>query len=193
MRSLSAFLRFALCLVSLAPLSCAASKPEPPAVETSVSLEGEVTLAGSRPLEERIVLADAGGGFCTLRSMKLEYELRSLAGHRVRVTGRLMGRVSRDPEFLVETYSLLPVNGRKPVIGSLESRDGGIFLVEPAPGGTYRLDGPLAVAVRNFIGCRVWISGPIAPAGEKGGEPATLTVESYGVLAQAAGTTPPAP
>jgi hypothetical protein len=189
MPSLSAFVRRFLCLTFLALLSCASSKPGPPAREIPVTLEGEATLAGSGPLDDRIVLADAGGSFCTLRSATLEYELRSLAGHRVRVTGRLMGKTSGIPEFLVESYSLAPMNGHQPIIGVLESRSGKVVLVEPSSGGAYVLDGSLATVLCNFIGYKVWIIGPEVPAAEKGGEAAGLTIEGYGVLVPAAGST----
>ena len=189
MRSLSVFVRRFFALTFRALLSCASSRPGPPANETSVTLEGEVTLAGSGPLDDKIVLADAGGSFCTLRSATLEYELRSLAGHRARVTGRLMGKASGGPEFLVESYSLAPMNGRQPIIGVLESRDGEIDLVESGSGSAYILRGPLATVLRNFIGYKVWVSGPVMPAAGKGGETAGLTIESYGVLVPATGTT----
>ncbi len=186
MRSSSVFIRGLFGLTLLAMLSCASPKPGAPARETSVTLEGEVTLTGSGPLEERIVLADAGGSFCTLRSSKLEYELRSLAGHRVRVTGRLLGKTSGDPEFLVESYSLMPMNGRQPIIGTLRSPEGELVLVESGSKSAYRLGGPLTEALRSFVGFKVWISGSIIPAAEKSGG-AALTIEDYGVLIPVAG------
>jgi hypothetical protein len=189
MRSLSDFGDGLVGLVLLASLSCASQKPGPPAATAAVSLEGEVALIGSDPLDERIVLADLGGGFCALRSPSLEYELRNLTGLRVRVTGRLGGRSADGPELLVEKYSLAPVNGREPLIGVLRSSGGEVVLVEAGSGASYELAGPLADVLRGFVGCKVWASGPIDPAEQEGADHGTLKVESYGVLAPAGGAT----
>jgi len=143
------------------------------------------------------VLADAGGGFCELRSAVFEDEFRSLAGHRVRVTGRLAGKTAEGAEFLVESYELAPVNGFRPVIGIVQTREGALVLREMLSGREYRLEGRLAQALRPYIDYKVWVSGPgavdeggggraAADAGDLG-RAATLTVESYGVLVPSAG------
>jgi hypothetical protein len=158
-------------------------------MEPSVTLEGELTLAPAGPLDDTVVLADAGGTFCALRSPALEYELRSLAGHRARVTGRLMGRTANGPELLVERYSLAPTNGREPIIGVLESRGDGIVLVQSESGSAYAAGGPLEAALSHFAGYKVWISGPLLPAEQNPRRLPTVMVESYGVMVIATGIT----
>jgi hypothetical protein len=185
MRSSSAFTRCALSVALAASFSCAKPKPLP-VQEPLVTLEGEIRIAGAGSFDETIALADAGGSFCTLSGPKLEYELRNLAGQGVRVTGRLLGKTANGPEFFVESYEMTPVDGRRPAIGVVTSRNGELILMETRSGAIYRLDGPLAEALRAFPGCKVWVSGPTAPAGGGAGVVETLTVESYGVLMQAA-------
>ena len=151
--------------------------------EPLVTLQGVVVLASASPLEQTLTLTDAGGRVCTLTSPSLEYELRNLAGQGVRVTGKLLGATEGGPEFLVEGYEMMPVNGERPVIGVLTSSGGGLILTGTQPGAAYRLAGPLAEALRGYSGFKVWISGRSTPAGAGGGGEATLTVQSYGILA----------
>jgi hypothetical protein len=184
MRSSSAFARCALSVALVAFVFCAKPK-RLPVQELSVTLEGEVALAGADSPGDIIVLADAGGSFCTLSSPKLEYELRNLAGQGVRVTGRLLGKTSNGPEFFVESYEMTPVGGCSPVIGAVASQNGEMILTETRSGATYRLCGPLAEALRAFSGYKVWISGPAGCGGEAGAAGGTLTVASYGVLVPA--------
>jgi hypothetical protein len=164
----------------IASISCAKQKPAP-VREPLVTLEGEIRLAGADSLDQTIHLADAGGSFCTLSSPKLEYELRSLAGQGVRVMGRLLGRTPAGPELFVESYEIAHVDGRRPVIGAVVLRGGALILEDARSGAAYRLDGPLSEALRAFLGCKVWVSGPTT-AGNGTAGAATLTVESYGVL-----------
>jgi hypothetical protein len=189
------FVRSALSAAFLSLVICAscAPRPEPaPAPEPSVTLEGEVALAGENPLDRIVVLADAGGSVCALSSPRFEYELRSLAGQRVRVTGRIAGKTAAGPEFLVESYELAPVGGRAPVAGTLALRGDGLVLVESRSGAEYVVAGPLANALRAFSGFKVWIEGPTTPPEEKNGAGGTLTVESYGILAPPAAGMPAA-
>jgi len=181
MRSSFAFARCGLSLVFLSLVSCAQPKPFP-TPEPSVTLDGEVRLVGTSPLEQTIGLADAGGVFCTLSNPRLEYEFRNLVGHAVQATGRLLGKSANGPEFLVESYEMMPVDGFRPVIGAVTSRDGELFLVDARSGATYRLGGPLAEALRAFSGFKVWVSGPVASIGKGVGAGETITIRNYGVL-----------
>ncbi|HEY5134091.1 MAG TPA: hypothetical protein VII85_10445 [Candidatus Krumholzibacteriaceae bacterium] len=186
MRPSSASVRCALSVALLALVSCA--HPKVVSVqEPLVTLQGVVALASASPLETTIVLTDVGGRVCTLTSPSLEYELRSLAGQGVRVTGRLLGKTANGPEFLVEGYEMMPVKGERPVIGVLAPSGGGLILTGTRSGAAYRLAGPLAEALRGYSGFKVWISGRATPAGAGGGGETTLTVESYGILVPAAG------
>lgn len=191
----------ARCALSVAFLSlffCALCAPPPkpaPVQEPSVTLEGEVALAGEDPLERAVVLADAGGSVCALSSPRFEYELRNLAGHRVRVTGRIAGKAANGPEFMVESYELAPIEGRAPLIGTLVIRDADPVLVESRLGVEYALTGRLAEALRSFSGFKVWIDGPALPYVSKHGAGGTIAVESYGIIASPAASAqaPPAP
>jgi hypothetical protein len=192
MRSSSAFTRLALSAALILAVSCAKQKPQAPP-EPSVTLEGEVRLLGETPAGETLTLADAGGSICTLTSPRFEYELRSLEGQTVRVTGRPLGNTPNGPEFLVESYEMAAIDGRAPVIGTLAARGGGLVLTEGRTGSVYRLGGALAEALRGYAGYRVWISGPkVSVDGAEGGS-VVIQVESYGVLGPAAGSRPPAP
>ncbi|MCX5752098.1 MAG: hypothetical protein NTW97_00470 [Candidatus Krumholzibacteria bacterium] len=156
------------------------------APELSVTLEGDVALAGEDPLDRTVVLSDAGGSVCALSSPRFEYELRSLAGHRVRVTGRVTGKTASGPEFLVESYELAPVGGRAPSIGTLVLRGTGLVLVESRSGVEYALAGPLAGVLCAFPGFKVWVDGPVTPFEKKNGAGGTIAVEGYGILASPA-------
>lgn len=183
MRPSSASVRCALSVALLALVSCA--HPKVVSVqEPLVTLQGVVALASASPLETTIVLTDVGGRVCTLTSPSLEYELRSLAGQGVRVTGRLLGKTANGPEFLVEGYEMMPVKGYPPIIGTLESRGGHILLVQAGSGHQYTLGGPLAEVLWNYVGYKVWVSGPAisVPEPRVGGD-SGMTIESYGILA----------
>ena len=182
MRLSSVSTRCVLFVAVIASVSCARQESIP-VQEPLVTLEGEIRLAGADSLDQAIHLADAGGSFCTLSSPRLEYELRNLAGQGVRVTGRLLGKTASGPEFFVESYDVSPVDGRRPVIGFVVHRGGEMILEDARSGATYRLGGSLAEALRAFPGCKVWVSGPTAPAEKGSRDTAVLTVESYGVLA----------
>ena len=182
MRSLSAYSRRAF-VYSLVPLfvCCAPRRPPASAPEPLVTLEGEIALSGSA-LDRDIVLSDAGGAICRLAAGGSEHELRSLGGLGVRVTGRLAGRTSGLPEFLVDRYELLPIGGRPAVVGVLEARGGVLRLVDPLPGEACRLDGPLAAALVSFAGYKVWVAGEMRETQGGGARETLLVVESYGVL-----------
>jgi hypothetical protein len=178
--------RCALAAAILSLVFCALCAPPPkpaPAPEPSVTLEGDIALAGAGPLDRTLVLSDAGGSVCALSSPRFEYELRSLAGHRVRVMGRVTGKTAGGPDFLVESYEPAPAGGRAPVAGTLDLRGAGLVLVDSRSGVEYALAGPLADALRAFPGFKVWIDGPVTPLEKNGGAGGTIAVGSYVILA----------
>jgi hypothetical protein len=182
-----------LCALSVSILSLVLCAPPPKpaqAPEPSVTLEGDIALAGEDPLDQAVILSDAGGSVCTLASPRFEYELRNLAGHRVRVTGRVTGKTERGPEFLVESYELAPVDGRTPLIGTVAVRGAGLVLVESRSGVEYALAGRLVDAMRAFSGFKVWVDGPLTPSVKKEAPGGTIAVEGYGVLAAPADGNP---
>ncbi len=183
--------RCALCALMILSLSCAKAKPPqaaPPA--PSITLEGEVKLVGGPPAEGTLTLADAGGNICVLTSPRLEYELRSLDGQTVRVTGKLLGKTPEGPEFSVESYELAPVGGMVPVVGALEERDGALALTDAKTGSVYRLRGALAAALKDYAGYRVWVSGPKMSVDGVSGGGMAIDVQSYGILGPPARSTP---
>ncbi len=173
----AAFLSIVFCA------SCAPPRNIVPPPEPSVTLEGEIALAGADPLDRSVVLSDAGGSVCAISSPRFEYELRNLAGQRVRVTGRVVGKTENGPEFFVESYELAPAGGRAPLTGTIARRGEDLFLVEMRSGVEYALAGPLAEALREFAGFKVWIEGPVTPFEKKNGAGGTIAVEGYGIIA----------
>jgi hypothetical protein len=167
---------------------CAPSPPEPPAADPApdpaVTLEGDVMPAGSNPLDQTLILSDAGGSVCILLSSRYDFELRSLAGQRVRVTGRVTGQAEGVPEFHVESYEMAPVDGRAPLIGALVARGLALVLHESRSGTEYLLSGPLVEALRAHTECKVWIDGALTPAAGKEAAGGTIAVEGYGIIAR---------
>ena len=183
MRSSSGSARGALLGPFLFIAACSAQRiPPVPAIEPDVVLEGVIALAGSGAFDRDVVLYDEGGPICRLTGRSAELELRNLAGLGVRVTGRLAGRTSDIPEFLVDRWDLLPIDGREPVVGVIESRNGVAYLVGERNGYEYRLDGPLAGALEPFSRHKVWVAGEERLAGEGGARERTIAVGSYGIL-----------
>jgi RNase P/RNase MRP subunit p29 len=154
------------------------------APDLSITLEGDVALAGSSALDQTLVLSDDGGSVCILSSPRYELELRSLAGQRVRVTGRITGKAENVPEFLVDSYEMAPVNGRAPLIGALVARGTALVLHESRTGTEYLLSGLLVEALRAHTGSKVWVDGPLTPAGGKEAAGGTIAVEGYGIIAR---------
>lgn len=176
-----------LSLLVAAVLSCAPKEPPAAAPEPLASIEGMVSLAGDDPVDRELVLSDEGGTIAALRGGAIEIELRALAGMGVRVTGRLAPRAGREPEFLVEGYAMLPIDGATPIVGVIEDRAGVPRLVD-ARGASYLLEGPLARALVAFAGYKAWVAGKTSDAEAAGSPaidgttPARCTVESYGLL-----------
>ncbi len=156
----------------------------------SVTLEGEIKLVGDPEADGIVTLADAGGNICILSSPRFEYELRSLEGQNVRVTGKLLGKTPKGPEFMVESYELAPVNGMVPIVGTIGERDGALALTDATTGSVYLLRGTLAAALREYGGFRVWVSGPKVSVDGVSGGGVTIDVQSYGILGPAGGAVP---
>ncbi len=180
---LAAVIALGAALFSVALCAPARREAPEPAPAPSITLEGDVALAGSSPLDRTLVLSDAGGRVCVLSSPRYDFELRSLAGQRIRVTGRITGTTDGVPEFYVESYEMAPVNGRAPLVGALVARGTALILHESRTGTEYLLSGLLVEALRAFTGCKVWIDGPLSPAGGKDAAGGTIAVEGYGIIA----------
>ncbi len=163
-------------------MACSSKKVPAPILEPLIAIEGDIALSGTGPLDWDVILSDEGGGICALRGRQLDLELRNLAGLRVRVTGRLAGETRELPEFLDDRYELLPINGYDPVVGTLEAREGAVFIVDSAGGGGWRIDGPLAQALAHFAGYKVWVAGERRGGRAGAAESPSISVESYGIV-----------
>ena len=98
----------------------------------------------------------------------LELELRRLGGATVTVSG---GLAASPPNALtVSRYDIVTVDGARPMVGTLLSRDGGLAL---ASTDTVRL-ASVPAGLQGKAGAKVWIVGR-----RSGGE---LTVQSFGIL-----------
>ncbi len=182
MRLLSVLIKYGILVVLLLQLSCGPSirGVRPGRLRT---LKGDVTIAGDHPFDRQILLANGKGNFWTLRSRELEGELMNLAGLQVKVWGYYVGESSAEPEMVVEHYELLPIDGRKPIIGNIYFSGDRPILIAPATGEQYVLVGPLGDALKSFAGYKVWICGDREGGAGKGRF--QLDVKGYGVLGPA--------
>ncbi len=98
----------------------------------------------------------------------LEVELRRLGGATVTVAGGLAA--SPPNAFTVSRYDIVTVDGARPMVGTLLSRDGGLAL---ASTDTVRL-ASVPAGLQGKAGAKVWIVGRRNAA--------ELTVQSYGIL-----------
>jgi hypothetical protein len=96
----------------------------------------------------------------------LEPELRRLGGATVSVAGA----PSPPNAFAVSRYEIVLVDGVKPAVGTLMSRDGSVWL---AGTDTMKL-AAVPEALRGKVGAKVWI------VGRRTGT--DLTVQSYGII-----------
>ena len=154
--------------------STTSSAPSPtPAATPAVSpsetvLTGRVTVGGLAS-DQRTALQIEGGPTTTLTG-PLEPELRTLNSATVWVAG---GPVSGPPNasFAVSRYEIVAIDGAKPVVGVLTSRDGATWVAMERD--TVKLAATTA-ELRAKVGAKVWIVGR-----RTGSE---LTPQSFGVI-----------
>ena len=110
---------------------------------------------------------NAGGEEIRLHGSLVE-ELRRLSGLVVSVTGSMGSSAMQGLD--VASYDITSVQGRRPSVGTLVSRDGGLWL-----------DGDESVrllnvptALRSQLGAKVWVLGTTVEG--------SLRLESYGVI-----------
>jgi hypothetical protein len=127
---------------------------------------GQVVAGGTAP-DPVTSLRVEGRGPVTLVG-PLEPELRRLGGATVSVAG---GLAPSPPNALtVARYEIVLVDGARPVVGTILSRDGALWL---AGTDTVRLRS-VPAALEGKSGAKVWVVGR-----RTGSE---LTVQSYGLL-----------
>ncbi len=181
MRLLSALTRWAIISALLFVVSCA-SAPPAAEVESVYSLEGELAVIGEHPFDRRIVLADSAGKFWNLNNPELHGELVNLAGHRIRVTGTYEDAVDGSSGLHVDSYNLLPVEGKTPIVGILVDEGTRLILVEGNTRERYLITGPLSGALLHFQGFKVWAYGDEKRGLESAGNARILVVQGYGIL-----------
>lgn len=99
----------------------------------------------------------------------LEPELRRLGGATVTVAGA-PAPGTPNAAFTVSRYEIVAVDGTRPAVGTLVTRDGALWL---ASTDTARLTS-VPAALRAKAGAKVWIVGRRTGA--------ELAVQSYGIL-----------
>ena len=133
---------------------------------------GTVRRVGNEP-RDALVLEQASGSTLTLDGPGAAL-LRAVEGLEVMVAGRLTNeRITRaSPRPIggleVDHFTVRAADGRQAHDGILVTRDGSWFL-RMAKGGEQRIGAPPA-ALREHVGARVWIAGPL------GGPPQTFGV-----------------
>ena len=95
------------------------------------------------------------GGKPTTLVGPLEAELRRLGGATVWVAGA-PGAGTPNASFMVSRYEIVSIDGAKPMVGSLITRDGATWLA--AERDTVKLVSPPA-ELRDKVGAKVWIVG----------------------------------
>jgi hypothetical protein len=110
------------------------------------------------------------GGRPTTLTGPLELELRRLNSATVWVAGA-PGAAAPNATFAVSRYEIVSIDGAKPIVGTLASRDGAIWIV--AGSDTVKL-APTTPEMRAKVGAKVWIVGRRAGA--------EMTPQSFGVI-----------
>jgi hypothetical protein len=142
--------------------------PTPSATPSETVLTGRV-VAGGLAADQKTMLQVEGGGPTTLTG-PLEPELRRLSSATVWVAGA-PGAAAPNATFAVSRYEIVSIDGAKPIVGTLASRDGAIWIV--AGGDTVKL-APTTPEMRAKVGAKVWIVGRRAGA--------EMTPQSFGVI-----------
>jgi hypothetical protein len=140
-----------------------------PAQPADVSAEGIIYVAGSDPGVILTLRPDSGAAL-ELRG-DLAGELRRLSGARVEVRG---APTHGGPwaGITVETYRVLAVEGRRPLVGVLTRTDGSLWLVGEDSVTVADSDGRLA----RLVGAKVWVLPDSS---------SPKVVQSYGVIREA--------
>jgi hypothetical protein len=143
----------------------------PPAAGAGVErARGTVRVAGTAE-SPRILLVDPAGGERTLTGPRSR-ELARLAHAEVTVEG---APVRPAPALEVARYTVESIDGRRPVVGTLVTRAGGLALAATDSGvsDTLELVG-VGAELRAHVGAAVWVTG--MRSGTR------LAVAAYGIL-----------
>ena len=142
--------------------------PTPTATPSETVLTGRVAVGGLAA-DQKTMLQVEGSGPTTLTG-PLEPELRRLNSATVWVAGA-PGAAAPNATFVVSRYEIVSIDGTKPVVGVLTSRDGATWIV--AERDTVKLSATTP-EMRAKIGAKVWIVGRRTGA--------EMTPQSFGVI-----------
>jgi hypothetical protein len=131
-----------------------------------------LSVEGPDPFGRTMTLAEETGMVWNLDPGRFEHELSLLGGHQVRVFCSGLSDIG-EGALTVDRYELLPVDGREPVYGVLQTGPGSIIV--DSDGTSVHLDGPLAEALVGFDEHAVWVWGERGHRGR-------LVVEGYVVM-----------
>lgn len=108
----------------------------------------------------------------------LQKELRSFIGLEVKITGQEVEQGILYPRFVAEDYTLLSAGGAggRPLIGSVEEKQGEVVLRSSEISPPLLLTGPLRPTLKTLVGARVWVVGKQ--------EQEKLEVTRFGVIRQ---------
>lgn len=162
-------------LAALALMACAPRQPEAPdsAPAPSAAQEdrvvGTLSVVGSTPVNDRVVLQPGEGGSIQLVG-PLSEELRQLSGAQVALRGPMEPAPDplADRQIRVVDYEILAVDGEPVISGTVEGRSGDWLLLRTSSGELVYLAGATA---ELRPGQKVWVQGPRG-----------LIVQSFGVL-----------
>ena len=145
-----------------------ATVPEPRVLPSETVLTGKVVAGGLAA--SPVTSLQVEGGKPTSLAGPLEPELRRLGGATVWVTGA-PGRGAPNASFTVSRYEIVSIDGAKPFVGHVLTRDGQPVLAMERD--TVSLVSA-AVALTGKVGAKVWI------VGRRTGN--DLTPQTYGVI-----------
>jgi hypothetical protein len=150
------------------PAPTATAAPTPTVAPSETVLTGKLVAGGLAATP--VTQLQVEGAKATTLVGSLEPELRRLGGATVWVTG---SPVTGAPNvtFSVTRYEVVAIDGAKPAVGTLRTRDGATWLVTERD--TVKLVSPPA-GLGDRTGAKVWVVGR-----RSGPE---LTVQSYGII-----------
>lgn len=186
------FLVVVVAVALLAPFGCGGKKSSGAAnfgdaeLGEVVTVKGTLSLRGGTP-HTFVMLETDEGGVVVIQPGELQMELRTLAGMRVSVDGRVMPSIDGESPLIDATrYELLALpSGEVPLVGKLSLR-GEQCVLETADGKLYWVRGDFATVLKGYAGAAVWVVGTVGdvalPEKPEGSVP--IQVIGYGVLTQ---------
>ena len=149
-----------------------------------VKVAGTLSMRGSTP-HTILMLEMDGGGVVVIQSSKLQEELRTLAGMKLSIEGKVLPSIDGESPFVdAQSYELLALpSGEVPLVGTVLLRDGQCVL-ETADEKLYWIRGDFADVLMGYEGAKVWVVGTVGDAAlpEKPEGSVPMRVTGYGVL-----------